>query len=59
MKVYRIGKAAEFLGYTVKTLQKWDRDGILVANRTKTNRRYYTEEQLYAFLGKDVSMESL
>ena len=55
MKIYRIGQAAEFLGYTVKTLQKWDRDGILVANRTKTNRRYYTEDQLYSFLGKDLN----
>ena len=52
MKIYRVGEAAEFLGYTVKTLQKWDRDGILVASRTKTNRRYYTEKQLLEFLGR-------
>jgi excisionase family DNA binding protein len=46
-----IRKAAEYLGYKVKTLQKWDRDGKLVAGRTKTGRRVYTEEQLEEFLG--------
>lgn len=35
---------AEKLGVTVKTLQKWDNQGILKAYRTPTNRRYYTEE---------------
>ena len=35
---------AKMIGRSVKTLQRWDRDGILVAKRTPTNRRYYTEE---------------
>jgi len=30
----------------VKTLQKWDRIGVLPAKRTVTNRRYYTDEDL-------------
>ncbi|GHP14280.1 hypothetical protein YK48G_17050 [Lentilactobacillus fungorum] len=33
----------ERLGVSVKTLQKWDRQGKLPAKRTVTNRRYYTE----------------
>lgn len=33
------------LGVTVKTLQRWDNDGKLIAYRTPTNRRYYTQEQ--------------
>lgn len=36
---------AEKIGVTVKTLQNWDNDGTLKAQRTPTNRRYYTEQQ--------------
>lgn len=43
---------AEKLGVTVKTLQKWDNQGILKAYRTPTNRRYYTEEQYLQYIGK-------
>jgi predicted site-specific integrase-resolvase len=32
----------KLIGRTTGTLQKWDRQGILVAKRTPTNRRYYT-----------------
>jgi putative resolvase len=34
----------------VKTIQKWDRLGILPAKRTITNRRYYTDADLAAAL---------
>ena len=36
---------AEKIGVTVKTLQNWDNNGILKAQRTPTNRRCYTEKQ--------------
>ena len=42
---YKPKDFAELLGVSVKTLQHWDRDGILKANRTPTNRRYYTYDQ--------------
>ncbi len=42
---------AELLGVSVKTLQRWDRDGILKANRTPTDRRYYTYGQYLQFKG--------
>lgn len=42
---------AELLNVTVKTLQRWDRDGQLVAYRTPTNRRYYTKAQYYEYIG--------
>jgi predicted site-specific integrase-resolvase len=46
-----IGHAARLLGITVKTLQRWEREGRLVpAARTASNRRRYTESQLRAFL---------
>lgn len=40
---------AEKLNVTVKTLQRWDNDGLLKAFRTPTNRRYYTEEQYLTY----------
>ena len=47
-----IGKAASLLGVTVKTLQRWEREGRLIpAVRTETNRRMYSETQLRAFQG--------
>ena len=36
---------------SVKTLQRWDRDGIIKANRTPTDRRYYTYDQYLQFKG--------
>ena len=42
---YKPKEFAELLNVSVKTLQRWDREGILKAHRTITNRRYYTYEQ--------------
>jgi DNA-binding transcriptional MerR regulator len=41
---------AKRVGVSVKTLQKWDRMGVLPAKRTITNRRYYPDEDLAAAL---------
>lgn len=51
---YKAGKAAKLIGVTVQTLQRWDREGVLKAFRTDTNRRYYTDEQLDRFLNKPI-----
>jgi len=38
------GKAAKLLGVSVKTLQRWEREGRLIpVARTDSNRRLYTE----------------
>lgn len=50
MEMIKIGKVAEMLGVTIKTLQNWDKNGLLIAFRTPTNRRYYTKPQLEEFL---------
>ena len=42
---------AELLGVSVKTLQRWDRDGVLKVHRTPTDRRYYTYDQYLQFKG--------
>lgn len=51
---YKPKDFAELLGVSVKTLQRWDREGTLKANRTPTDRRYYTYEQYLQFKGTNV-----
>lgn len=53
---YKPKDFAALLGVSVKTLQRWDREGILKANRTPTDRRYYTYDQYLKF--KNSPMES-
>ena len=48
---YKPKDFAELLNVSVKTLQRWDRDNILVAKRTPTDRRYYTYDQYLEFKG--------
>ena len=48
---FSIGQAAKRLGKTVKTLQRWDQSGALVAARTPTGRRTYTLESLRQAMG--------
>lgn len=49
--MYTIGEFAKLINRTVNCLQKWDREGKLKANRTPTNRRFYTEQQLLEYKG--------
>ena len=48
---YKPKDFAELLNVSVKTLQRWDRDNILKAFRTPTDRRYYTYDQYLEFKG--------
>ena len=58
---YKPKEFAELLNVTVKTLQRWDREKTLVANRTPTNRRYYTYDQYLQFkgIGKDADFRKI
>jgi inosine-5'-monophosphate dehydrogenase len=47
----RLNEMAKRLNVSVKTLQRWDREGILIAKRTPTDRRYYTEDQYLEYIG--------
>ena len=50
--VYKPKDFAKMIGRSVITLQRWDRQKILVAHRTKvTNRRFYTHDQYLSYLG--------
>jgi len=51
VKNYKPKDFSELLGVSVKTLQRWDREGILKANRSPTDRRYYTYDQYLQFKG--------
>ena len=55
---YKPKDFAELLGVSVKTLQRWDREGILKANRTPTNRRYYTYDQYLQFKGINIENDN-
>jgi len=48
---YKPKDFAKLLGVSVKMLQRWDREGTLKANRTPTDRRYYTYNQYLQFKG--------
>jgi predicted site-specific integrase-resolvase len=44
--MYSVTAFAKHIGVSVKTLQRWDREGKLPAKRTVSGRRYYSEEDL-------------
>jgi putative resolvase len=56
-QIYKPKQFAQMIGCSVSTLQRWDREGILKAYRTPTNRRYYTHEQYLAFRGQKPESE--
>jgi len=53
--MYNITQFSKLINYSVKTLQKWDRENILKPQtRTKTNRRLYSHEQLLQFTNSNI-----
>jgi predicted site-specific integrase-resolvase len=52
MKIYRPYEFAKMIGKSVQTLQRWDRENILKAHRSNTNRRYYTHDQYLKYIGQ-------
>lgn len=51
-KIYSVTDFAEMIGKSVKTLQRWDREGILTAYRSPSKRRYYTHSQYLDYIGE-------
>lgn len=51
-KNYTVGEFAKLINRSVRTVQRWDKDGILVAKRNLKNRRYYTYEQYLQAIGE-------
>ena len=50
MKIYKPSVFAALIGVSVRTLHRWDNNGKLVAKRTPSNHRYYTEVDLNNYL---------
>ncbi len=50
MNTYTIAQFAKRINVSVKTLQRWDREGRLHPSRTPGNRRLYTDDHLYTIL---------
>ena len=49
--IFKPQEFGKMINRSVNTLQRWDRDGILKARRTPTNRRYYTMEDYNRTMG--------
>lgn len=54
-KTYTVGELSKLIKKSVNTLQRWDRDKILIAHRTPTGRRYYTHEQYLQYCGLEIN----
>ena len=44
--VYTIGVASELLGLSTHSLRLYEREGLILPHRTKTNRRLYSDVEL-------------
>jgi predicted site-specific integrase-resolvase len=51
IKNYTPKEFGELIRRSVKTLQRWDREGIFKAKRTAGDRRYYTHDQYLEHMG--------
>ena len=50
MSHYTVGELANHLGVTVRTLQYYDRKGLLTAERaSESNRRYYNDAHIQQY----------
>ena len=56
---YSPAKFGLLVGKTTKTLQRWDRKGILKAHRSITQRRYYTHDQYLQVTGQKTKKRQL
>ena len=58
-KIYKPKEFSELVNRSVNTLQRWDREGILIAHRTPTNRRYYTLEDYNKVMGIEITQNQV
>lgn len=57
--MYKPKEFAEMLGVSVKTLQRWDNEGKLIAKRNPKNRRYYTHKQYIDYIGESTKGKTI
>ncbi len=57
MKTYSPKQFGEMINKTVRTLQRWDIEGIFIAKRNHKNRRYYTHDQYLEYIGVKANLD--
>ncbi|MCK2000526.1 IS607 family transposase [[Brevibacterium] frigoritolerans] len=57
-KQYKPNEFASLINVSVKTLQRWDNEGILIAYRNPSNRRFYTHTQYLEYIGEFVESKN-
>ncbi len=48
---YSVGQFSKLIHKSVRTLHRWDKEGIFVAHCTQTERRYYPQAQYHTYFG--------
>lgn len=51
-RFYSVSEFAKKIGVSASTLRRWDKDGVLKAVRSPSNRRVYLQEQLDDYMSK-------
>lgn len=54
-EIYSPKRFGKMIGRSTQTLQRWDREGILSAKRTPTDRRFYTHADYLQLMGQKAS----
>lgn len=50
MEIYSLGRFAQLIGMSKKTVQRWDKEKKIIACRNPSGRRYYTEDQYINYI---------
>lgn len=58
MNIYSISEFSDLIGMSIRTLERWDKEGDLVAFRTPRGRRYYTDEHYKNYRKKTIGKTS-
>lgn len=51
MKQYKPKEFSEMINVAVRTLSRWDNEGVLIAYPNSKGRRYYTDKQYREYMG--------
>jgi DNA-binding transcriptional regulator YiaG len=52
MEIYTTSEFAKKIGVSVSTLRRWDKDGILIAHRKPSGRRFYMQDQYEEYISR-------
>ena len=58
MNIYSISEFSALIGMSIRSLERWDKEGDLVAFRTPRGRRYYTDEHYKKYRKRPIEKTS-